>query len=107
MDFRLSKEQLAIREMAREFALNEIAPFALEWDEKHFFPIETLQKAATLGLGGINVREEVGGSALKRVESALIFEELAKACPTTAAYLSIHNMVGWLIDTFAQDKIRQ
>lgn len=107
MDFNLSQEQLAIRDMVRQFAENEIAPFASEWDEKHIFPVETLRKAASLGLAAIYVRSDVGGTELSRLDSTLIFEELATACPTTAAYLSIHNMVSWLIDTYASEPLRQ
>jgi len=107
MDFSLSQDQIAIREMVRNFTENEIAPFASEWDEKHFFPKEALRKAASLGLAAIYVRSGVGGTELSRLDAALIFEELATACPTTAAYLSIHNMVGWLIDTYANDHLRQ
>lgn len=107
MDFGLTEDQHTIKEMVRQFAQKEIAPYAAEWDEKHFFPIETFRKAATLGLAAIYVREDVGGSALSRLDSTLIFEELAAACPTTAAYLSIHNMVSWLIDTYADDALRQ
>ncbi len=107
MDFSLSEEQLSIQQMAREFAQNEIAPYAGEWDETHFFPQETFRKAAGLGLAAIYVKSDVGGSELSRLDSALVFEELATACPTTSAYLSIHNMVGWLIDTYASDDLRQ
>lgn len=107
MDFSLTTEQLSIREMVRNFAENEMAPYASEWDEKHIFPIETLRKAAALGLAAIYVRGDVGGSELSRLDSTLIFEELATACPTTAAYLSIHNMVSWLIDTYADDNLRK
>ena len=107
MDFGLSPEQKAMQDMASDFAAQEMAPFAAEWDEKHYFPIETLRKAASLGLGAIYVKSDVGGSELSRVDGTLIFEELATACPTTAAYLSIHNMVGWLIDNFASNDLRQ
>lgn len=107
MDFNLNEDQLAIREMVRQFAENEIAPFASEWDEKHYFPIDTLKKAASLGLAGIYTRADVGGTELKRLDAAIIFEELATACPTTAAYLSIHNMVSWLIDTYGNETLRQ
>lgn len=107
MDFNFTQEQLAIREMVQQFAEKEMAPFASEWDEKHFFPIETLRKAAALGLAAIYVRSDVGGTELSRLDSTMIFEELATACPTTAAYLSIHNMVSWLIDTFAHEDLRQ
>lgn len=107
MDFNFSSEQIAIRDMARQFADDEIAPFAAEWDDKHFFPIDTFRKAAELGLAALYVRNDVGGTALSRLDSILVFEELATACPTTAAYLSIHNMVCWLIDTYANETLRQ
>lgn len=106
MDFNITEEQRLFQRLAREFANNEIAPFAKEWDEKHIFPISTLKKAASLGLAAIYVRDDVGGTNLTRVDSALVFEELATACPSTAAYLSIHNMVAWLIDTYADDALR-
>lgn len=107
MDFSLTQDQIAIREMVRNFAEKEIAPYASEWDEKHFFPVEAHRKAAALGLAAIYVRGDVGGTELTRLDAALIFEELATACPTTAAYLSIHNMVSWLIDTYADEHLRQ
>ncbi len=107
MDFNLTYDQISIRSAAREFAEHEMAPFAAEWDENHIFPVETLRKAASLGLAAIYVRSDVGGSELSRVDSALIFEELSTACPSTAAYLSIHNMVSWLIDTYADETLRQ
>lgn len=107
MDFILTEEQAAMREMAKNFADKEMAPYAAEWDEKHIFPVETLRMAAKLGLGALYVHSDVGGTDLSRLDSAIIFEELATACPTTAAYLSIHNMVGWLIDHYANDELRQ
>lgn len=106
MDFSLTEEQLSIREMVANFANKEMSPYASQWDEDYFFPIEVLRKAASLGLAAIYVRDDVGGSALSRLDSAIIFEELACACPSTAAYLSIHNMVGWLIDRYANDSLR-
>ena len=107
MNFNLSQEQLTIRNTARDFAEHEMAPFASKWDEEYIFPIETLRKAASLGLATIYVRGDVGGSELSRLDSALIFEELATACPSTAAYLSVHNMVAWLIDQYGQDDLRK
>jgi alkylation response protein AidB-like acyl-CoA dehydrogenase len=107
MDFELSEEQRAIRDMARDFAQNEMAPHAAEWDEKKIFPEETLRAAAGLGLAGLYVAEDVGGSGLTRLDGALVFEELAAACPSTAAYLSIHNMVAWMIDRFGDEAQRQ
>src|SRR3990167_3363168 len=106
MDFYFTSEQQAIREMAQQFAENEMMPFSNEWDEKFIFPVETLRKAASLGLATIYVRSEVGGSELTRLDSAIIFEELATACPSTTAYLTIHNMVSWLIDNYADDHLR-
>ncbi len=106
MDFSLSEEQQAIREMARDFALQEMAPHAAAWDEDSIFPVETLRKAAALGMAGILVGEEHGGAALGRMESALIFEELSAGCTSTAAFLSIHNMVAWMIDCFGDDEQR-
>jgi alkylation response protein AidB-like acyl-CoA dehydrogenase len=97
MEFRLSDEQSAIVEMARAFADNEMAPHAATWDEESVFPIETLRAAAGLGIAGMLVPEAEGGSGLSRLDAALVFEQLARACPSTAAFLSIHNMVGWMI----------
>ncbi|MBX6369296.1 MAG: isobutyryl-CoA dehydrogenase [Rhodospirillales bacterium] len=107
MDFRLSEEQLAFQETARQFAREELLPHAAEWDEKAVFPVEALRKAAALGFAGIYVREDVGGSALSRLDAALIFEELAAADPSTAAYISIHNMASWMIDRFGDETARQ
>jgi len=106
MDFRFNDDQLAFRDMVRNFAEKEIAPYANEWDEKHHFPVETIRKAAELGLGGIYVRSDAGGSELTRTDGIIIFEELAAACPTTSAYISIHNMVASLIDNYADDALR-
>ena len=106
MDFSLSEEQRAIQEMARGFATDEMAPHAAEWDEKCIFPVETMRKAAELGLAGIVVGEAHGGSGLGRMDSAIIFEELAAGCTSTAAFLSIHNMVAWMIDRFGNDEQR-
>jgi len=106
MDFALSEEQRAIQQMARAFAADELAPHAAEWDEKCIFPVEALRRAAALGMSGIYVGEEHGGSGLGRIEGALIFEELAAGCTSTAAFLSIHNMVAWMIDRFGGDEQR-
>ncbi|HMA15145.1 MAG TPA: isobutyryl-CoA dehydrogenase [Kiloniellaceae bacterium] len=107
MTFELNDEQRAFQDMARTFAGEEIAPHAAAWDENGEFPVETLRKAAALGLAGIYVREASGGSGLTRFDAAVIFEELAAACPSTAAYISIHNMVAWMIDSFGSDEQRQ
>jgi alkylation response protein AidB-like acyl-CoA dehydrogenase len=107
MDFELSEEQRAIRDMARDFAQNEMAQHAAGWDENKTFPEETLRAAAALGLAGLYVAEDIGGSGLTRLDGALVFEEFAAACPSTAAYLSVHNMVAWMIDRFGGDEQRR
>jgi len=98
--WQLTEEQGAIEEMARSFGEEHIAPYALEWDEKKHFPLDTLRHAASLGMAGIYVDEDIGGSGLKRIDAVVIFEALAKACPSTAAFLSIHNMVAWMIASY-------
>jgi alkylation response protein AidB-like acyl-CoA dehydrogenase len=100
MDFALSDDQLAFRQTARDFARDEWLPHAAGWDERAEFPVAALRAAAALGFAGIYVGEEFGGSGLTRLDAALIFEELASACVSTAAYLSIHNMAAWMIDRF-------
>jgi hypothetical protein len=107
MSFDLNDEQRAFQDMARQFASEEIAPYAAAWDAATEFPVATLRKAAALGLAGIYVREASGGSGLTRFDAAVIFEELAAACPSTAAYISIHNMVAWMIDSFGSDDQRR
>jgi alkylation response protein AidB-like acyl-CoA dehydrogenase len=106
MDFELSDEQQAFQETARAFAREDWLPEAPHWDERHEFPVAALRRAAGLGLAAICVGEEFGGSGLGRLESAIVFEELAAACPSTAAYLSIHNMVAWMIDRFGSREQR-
>lgn len=98
--FTPTDEQLAIARTARDFAWEHLAPHATSWDQEKHFPVDTLRKAAQLGMGGINVRDDVGGSALSRLDGLLIFEALAGGCPSVAAYISIHNMVAWMIDTY-------
>jgi hypothetical protein len=107
MDFELSEEQRVIRDTARAFAHDEMLPHAAAWDEQETFPVETLRQAAALGFAGIYVGADVGGSALGRLEAALVFEELAQGCPSTAAYISIHNMVAWMIDAYGSDEQRR
>lgn len=101
-----AEERDAIIEAVRDFAETELAPFAAERDEKHLFPRKSLNKAGELGLGGIYVREEFGGTGLSRADTVAIFEELAKGDPAVAAYISIHNMVVWMIDTYGEDAQR-
>src|SRR2546428_7383329 len=107
MDFELTEEQRAFQAVARSFAREHMMPFAREWDEREMFPVETLRKAAALGFGGIYVKDDVGGSALSRLDATIIFEELAQGCTSTAAYISIHNMAAWMIDAFGTDDQRR
>ena len=107
MDFALNDDQLAIQEMARRFAADELAPHAGTWDEEKHFPVEVIRKTAELGLAGIYTRDDVGGSGLGRLDAALIFEALSEGCISTAAYISIHNMVTWMVDRFGSEELRQ
>lgn len=100
-------ERAAILEAVRDFAQSELAPHALEWDENKTFPRDTLRLAGQLGLGGIYVRDDFGGTGLSRADAAAIFEELAVGDPAIAAYISIHNMVAWMIDTYGADTQRE
>lgn len=106
MNFQWTDEQLAIKQMAKDFADNEMAPYAEKWDKEGIFPKETLQKAGELGLAGIYTRDDIGGSNLSRLDAALVFEELSSACIPTAAFLSIHNMVTWLLDNYGSAELR-
>lgn len=104
--FSLTEDQLAIQEMAQKFTADAITPFAAEWDEKHIFPRDTIKQAAELGFGGIYVSEESGGIGLGRLESAIIMEAMAYGCPSTSAFISIHNMASWMIDTFGSQAVK-
>src|SRR3954467_10515904 len=107
MQFALDEEQTAVRDMARDFAAEKIAPFALTWDEDKHFPKHVMRDAALLGMGGIYIRDDVGGSGMTRFDAALIFEALAPGCPTTSAFSSIHNMASWMIDSYGSDAQRR
>jgi alkylation response protein AidB-like acyl-CoA dehydrogenase len=104
--FQLTADQREIREMARTFAAERLAPNAVEWDRTKHFPVDVLRESAELGLGGIYVSEEHGGSGLSRLDAALVFDALAEGCPTVAAYISIHNMVAWMVDRYGSDEQR-
>ncbi len=106
MQFQLNEEHHAFRDAAAEFARNKLLPNADKWDEECHFPMDVLREAAQLGMAGIVVREDIGGSQLTRLDSALIFEQLAAGCVSTSAYLSIHNMVASLVDRYAHEKLR-
>jgi alkylation response protein AidB-like acyl-CoA dehydrogenase len=101
MTFALSDDQIAIRDMALAFA-----PHSLEWDEKRHFPMDVIREAAALGMGAIYTRDDMGGSGMNRLDAALIFEALAEGCPAVSAYISIHNMVCWMIDRYGSEAQR-
>ena len=107
MHFALDEDQIAVRDMARDFAAEKIAPHALRWDEDKHVPVDVMREAAGLGMGGIYIADDVGGSALTRLDAALIFEALATGCPTVSAFISIHNMASWMIDAYGSDQQRQ
>src|SRR5699024_2319767 len=102
----LTEEQESLLEVVRDFATDRIAPNALQWDAEKHFPVDVLAEAGEMGLGGIYVSEDYDGAGLTRQDAVLIFEELAKADPALAAYISIHNMVLWMIDTYGNDEQR-
>ncbi|WP_280298636.1 acyl-CoA dehydrogenase family protein [Nocardia neocaledoniensis] len=104
--FTLDDDERAITETARQFADEFLAPNALDWDEHKHFPVDVLRKAGPVGLGGIYVAEDVGGSALRRLDAVRIFEQLATGCPAVAAYMSIHNMATWMIDAYGTEEQR-
>ncbi|MGU3400705.1 isobutyryl-CoA dehydrogenase [Brucellaceae bacterium D45D] len=105
--FELNEDQRAIQDMAREFAEDRIAPHALQWDRDKHFPLDAIRETGPLGIGGIYVRDDVGGSALTRFDAVLIFEALAHACPAFSAFISIHNMAAWMIDRFGNESQRE
>ncbi len=105
--FALNEHQRAIRDMARDFAAEEVAPHAIEWDQRKHFPADVIRRSASLGMGGICVREDIGGSGLTRMEATLIFEALAEACPSTSAFISIHNMVAAMVDRHGDERQRR
>ncbi|MET7872236.1 acyl-CoA dehydrogenase family protein [Streptomyces cyaneofuscatus] len=102
----LSDDQLAVVETTLDFAQEHLAPHAVAWDQDKHFPVDVLRKAAGLGLGGVYVREDLGGSGLSRSDGVLVFEALATGCPSVAGYLSIHNMVAWMVDTYGTESQR-
>ncbi len=106
MDFDLSDDQIAFQDMARGFAEAEMKPYAGDWDDASVFPVDALRTGAALGFAGIYVKQKHGGTDLSRHDAAIIFEELSSACPSTAAYISIHNMASWMIDSFGDEAQR-
>lgn len=103
----LNEDQESYYNLAKSFANDELAPFANKWDEESIFPVETYKKAATLGFAGVFVKDDVGGSALSRVDSTVIFEALATGCVGTTAMLTIHNMCAGMIDRFGSEQLRK
>ena len=106
MDFNLSEDQVAFRDAARAFALNELAPHAAQWDAEHIFPVDVIKKAGEMGFCGIYVPEDAGGMGLSRLDASIIVEELAMGCTSTTAYITIHNMVAWMVAGFAGEALR-
>ena len=107
MQFELSEEQALVKDAATRFAMERLKPNAAQWDEHKIFPVDVMREAAELGFAGIYTREDVGGSGMTRVDAALIFEALSRGCVSTAAFLSIHNMVSWMIDSWGDAAQRQ
>jgi hypothetical protein len=107
MDFNLTDDQRAIEDAARSFAAAELAPHSARWDEEKHFPVDVLRKAAGLGFAGLYVGEDVGGSALSRLDASIVFEQLSYGDVSTAAFISIHNMASWMIDRFGSDELRK
>ena len=107
MHFELTEDQALIQDAAQRFANDRLKPNAAQWDEEKIFPIDVLKESAELGFAGIYTSEDVGGSGMSRVDAALIFEQLSRGCVSTAAFISIHNMVSWMIDTWGDDDQRR
>src|SRR6201987_5777160 len=105
--FGLDDDEREIAETAAAFADKRLAPYALEWDAAQHFPVDVLREAAGLGMAAIYCRDDVGGSGLRRLDGVRIFEQRAMACPTVAAFLSIHNMCAWMIDAFGTAEQRK
>ncbi len=107
MGFELTADQVAMQDMASTFAAERLAPQAAYWDETGYFPVEVLREMAGLGFAGIYISEDVGGSALSRLDASLIFEALSAGCTSTTAFMTIHNMASWMIDRFGSAEQRQ
>lgn len=106
MDFNLTEDQLAFREAARAFAEKAMAPHAATWDEEHIFPVDVMREAGEMGFMGMYTPEALGGMGLSRLDTSVIVEELAAACPSTAAFITIHNMATWMIASFGSDALK-
>ncbi|MQQ99511.1 acyl-CoA dehydrogenase family protein [Glaciimonas soli] len=106
MDFDLSEDQRAFQQTARDFAAGEMAPHAAQWDAQSFFPVDVIKKAGALGFCGMYTPEADGGMGMSRLDAEIVFEELASACPSTTAYITIHNMVCWMVASWANSSVR-
>lgn len=106
MNFDLTDDQLAFEETARQFAQQELAPNAAMWDREHYFPVEAIKKSGELGFCGLYAPESAGGLGLSRLDSSIIFEQLAMGCTTTTAMLTIHNMATWMIATWGTEEVK-
>lgn len=107
MDFNLTEDQLAFRDAARAFAEKSMVPHAAQWDAEHIFPVDVIREAGDMGFCGMYTPESHGGMELSRLDTSVIVEELAAACPSTAAYITIHNMVSWMVASFAQPEVAE
>ncbi|ACG78091.1 acyl-CoA dehydrogenase [Phenylobacterium zucineum HLK1] len=107
MDFNLTEDQRAIEDAARAFAAAELAPHSARWDEEKHLPVDVMRKAAELGFAGLYVRDDVGGSALSRLDASIVFEQLSYGDVAVAAFISIHNMASWMIDRFGSEELRR
>ena len=107
MNFNLTEDQVAFRDAAKAFAQNEMAPHAAQWDAEHIFPVDVIREAGDMGFCGMYTPESHGGMGLSRLDTSVIVEELAAACPSTAAYITIHNMVSWMVASFAQPAVAE
>ena len=106
MDFNLTEDQQAFRDAARAFAEKSMAPHAAQWDAEHIFPVDVMKEAGAMGFMGMYTPESLGGMGLSRLDTSVIVEELAAACPSTAAFITIHNMATWMLTRFGSDAIR-
>jgi alkylation response protein AidB-like acyl-CoA dehydrogenase len=104
--FGLSQDQRSMRDMVADFAADKVEPNAVEWDQAKHLPMDVIKQTAELGMGGLYIKEDVGGSALSRLDSLVVFEALAQGCPALSAFISIHNMAGWMIDTYGNEEQR-
>lgn len=107
MDYRYTQDQVAIKDLAERLTADEITPNAATWDAQHLFPRETINRAGALGFGAIYLDESLGGIGLNRIDAAIIFEAMAYGCPSTSAFISIHNMATWMIAEFGSDAVRK